>query len=160
MLKSFVCDLNVHRLFKHHYCYSANLFKGSSALQDGPVGRTALASKLERVPVGLGSGHAEGPRGAAMLFLLKALYRACQVLQRLLCGVCWKDLWWVLRKPAVRSCFVRVSELCAVEPSSWCPCEVWLRGMGLVRWGVVKLCRSQVCRPPMPQGLCDWWFQW
>lgn len=72
MLKSFVCDLNVHRLFKRHYCYLANLFRGSSALQDGPVGRTALASKLEHVPVELGSGHAEGLRGAATLFLLKS----------------------------------------------------------------------------------------
>lgn len=160
MLKSFVCDLNVHRLFKRHYCYLANLFRGSSALQDGPVGRTALASKLEHVPVELGSGHAEGLRGAATLFLLKALYRACQVLQWLLCGVSWRDLWWVPQKLTVWSCFLRVSELCAVEPSSWCPCEIWLREMGLVCWVVVQLCRNQVYRPPMTQGLCDWWFQW
>lgn len=47
MLKSFVCELNIHRLFRCHYCYLANLLRGSSALQDGPVGRTALASRLE-----------------------------------------------------------------------------------------------------------------
>lgn len=92
MLKSFLCDLNIHRLFKCHYCYLASLLKGSSALQDGPVGRTALASKLEYIPVELRSGPAEGLRGAATLFFLKALHRACQVLQQLLCGVSWKDL--------------------------------------------------------------------
>lgn len=92
MLKSFVCDLNIHRVFKRHYCYLANLLKGSSTLQDEPVGKTALASKLEHVPVESGSGHAEGLRGAATLSLLRALSRACQVLQQLLCAVSWKDL--------------------------------------------------------------------
>lgn len=156
MLKSFVCDLNIHRLLKCHYCYLANLLKGSSALQDGPVGRTALASKFWSMclldeAVGMQRGWEVQP-----LPFLKALYRACQALQQLLC---------ILERFAVGSpkancveLLFESFELCR-EPSSWCQCEIWLRGVFLLCWVMVKLCKNQVSRSPMAQGLCDWWFQ-
>lgn len=62
MLKSFVCELNIYRLFKCHYCYLANLLRGSSGVEDGPVGRAALASRLEQELLNEALGMQRGER--------------------------------------------------------------------------------------------------
>lgn len=59
MLKSFLCDLNIHGLLKCHYCYLVNLFKSSLSFEMGVWGEQHLRQCLSKRLVELGS---EGTR--------------------------------------------------------------------------------------------------
>lgn len=153
MLKSFVCELNIHRLFKCHYCYLANLLRGSSGVEDGPVGRAALASRLEQELLNEALGMQRGER-CSHTFLPQSTLQSlpspaaafvCCALERFVVG-------------SPKASFVEL--LFRVWALQWSRqlMLVWSLPWFTESW---LSCAEIECTDlPWPwEPLCDWWFQ-